>query len=123
MKLITREATGYAVLLVILFAIASIAVWQTLSYLAGHLSGGDYAVTATLICVITFGFMLIAGAFGLWAVQFAAESESRRRIGRFVDAMDYLQDGLLAINEKAIVTGSNPAARDLAGIDFELPIT
>ena len=119
MRLFSKEASSYAVLLVILFAIAAIAVWETLSYLSGRVTPEDYTVVALLICVITFGFMLIAGAFGLWAVQFAAAAEGRRRIGRFVDAMDYLQDGLLAVDARGRVTGSNPAARSLSGTDLE----
>jgi len=117
MRHISRETLGYAVLLVILFAIATLAVWSTLSYLRDNIAHDEFRVAAVLVWSLTLGFMLIAGAFGLWAIQFAAEAEGRRRVGRFVDAMDYLQDGLLAVDSKGNVTGANPAARALAHAD------
>jgi signal transduction histidine kinase len=117
-----RETYSYAILLVVLFAIASIAVWQTLTYLGEHLPPDNYQIVAILIWTQTLGFMLIAGAFGLWAVQFSAQAESRRRIGRIVDGMDYLHDGLLSVDRRGRINGSNPAARDLAGDAFATPI-
>lgn len=114
MKSFLRETYSYAILLVILFGIASIAVIQTLSYLHSHLDGSEYKIVAVLIWTLTMGFMLIAGAFGLWATQFSAQAESRRRIGRMVDAMDYIHDGLLAADHKGRITGLNPAARQMS---------
>lgn len=113
MRIFTKEAWSYAFLLIILFAIATIAVWNAISYLEDHISSEEYGTGAALIWALTLGFMLIAGAFGLWAIQFSAEAESRRRIGRFVDAMDYISDGLLTVDRKGRITGSNPAARSL----------
>jgi signal transduction histidine kinase len=115
MRAFPREAANYGILLVVLFAIASIAVWHTIAFLADRISGPEHTVVAFLICIITLGFMLIAGAFGLWAIRFSAIAESRRRVGRIVDAMDYLQDGLLAVDDKCLIRGANPAARALAG--------
>lgn len=115
MRLITRGALGYAVLLIILFAIATIAVWQTLAYIEEQISLEQYKIVMALIWALTLGFMLIAGAFGIWAIQFSVEAESRRRIGRLVDAMDYLRDGLLAVDRKGRITGSNPAAAKIVG--------
>ena len=111
MKHFGREVWGYAILLIVLFCIASLATRATISYI----ESSDYEanIAASLIWSLTLGFMLIAGAFGLWAVKFAGESESRRRIGRLVDAMDYLSDGLLVVDRKGRVTGSNPAAAQL----------
>lgn len=114
MKAFPREAAySYAILLVILFAIAAIAVWQTLSYFGSSMAGAEYHVAAGLLCLIFLGLMLIAGAFGLWAIQFSARREGRRRVSLLVDNMDYLQDGILAVDPKGRVTGANPAARTL----------
>ena len=111
MRFFRREVWSYAVLLIILFCIASLATRQTISYVESQLQpGGDADIASALIWALTLGFMLIAGAFGLWAIKFSAEAESRRRIGRLVDAMDYLSDGLLVVDRKGRVTGSNPAA-------------
>lgn len=114
MKGFLRETYNYAILLVVLFAIASIAVMQTLSYLHDQLDPSEYRIVAFLIWILTLGFMLIAGAFGLFATQFSAQAESRRRVGRIVDTMDYIHDGLLAIDRKGRIAGSNPAARQMA---------
>lgn len=119
MRLFTKETWSYAVLLIILFVIATIAVWNTISYLEDHISGEVPGIAAALIWALTLGFMLIAGAFGLWAVKFSAEAESRRRVGRLIDAMDYLSDGLLAVDRKGRITGSNPVARGLVKSGLE----
>lgn len=114
MKFILKETWGYAVLLIILFAIAALAVWHTMDFVEEQMPSGEYRVVAVLIWALCLGFMLIAGAFGLWAIQFAAEGESRRRIGRLVETMDYLRDGLLVIDRRARITGANPAAKEMA---------
>ena len=119
MRVFPKGATSYAVLLVILFAIATLAVWHTLGFLESRVASDEFAIVAVLIWSLTLGFMFIAGAFGLWAVQFAAQQESRRRIGRIVDAMDYLHDGLLAVDRRQHIRGSNPAARALAAGTLE----
>lgn len=119
MRLFQKEAVSYAVLLIVLFAIAALAVSHTLNYLSDQVPAREFRVAAALIWVLTLGFMLIAGAFGLWAIRFSAEAEGRRRVGRFVDAMDYLRDGLLAVDRKGRVTGSNPAARTFGAIEAD----
>ncbi len=103
---------SYAVLLVILFCIATIAVYLALEYFETIIAPHQYNHAAMIIWFLALGFMLIAGAFGLWAIQFSAEKESRLRVGRFVDAMDYLRDGLLAVDKRGRITGSNPAAKN-----------
>jgi len=114
MRFFRREVWSYAVLLIILFCIASLATRATISYVESLLPpGADTDIASALIWALTLGFMLIAGAFGLWAIKFSAESETRRRIGRLVDAMDYLSDGLLVVDRKGRITGSNPAATKL----------
>ncbi|MBM4144020.1 MAG: hypothetical protein FJ225_10585 [Lentisphaerae bacterium] len=115
MRLLPREAWAYAVLLVILCAIGALAAWQTIAFAEDHIYPRDQIpIVAFLVWALTLGFMLIAGAFGLWASRFAAEAESRRRVARFVDSMDYLSDGLLVLDRRARITGANPAAEKLA---------
>lgn len=114
MKGFLKETYNYAILLVILFGIASIAVWQTLTYLHEHVPVENFGVVAALVWSLTLGFMLIAGSFGLWAIQFSSLAESRRRISQIVDAMDYFRDGLLVLDRKGRVMGANPSARELA---------
>lgn len=117
MKFYRTGAFNYAVLLIILFAIAAVAVRQTLSFIESQQIPGDTTqILSSVIWTLTMGFMLIAGAFGLWAIKFSGEAESRRRISRFVDAMDYLQDGLFAVDKKGRITGSNPAAANIPGV-------
>ena len=104
-----RETWSYALLLVVLFAIAAIAVHRTIDTFGQMIPATDASVFAAVIIALTLGFMSISGAFGLWAIKFSAGAESRRRIGRLVDAMDYLSDGLLALDHRGHVRGSNPA--------------
>lgn len=114
-KSISRGVWNYAILLIILIMIASVAAWQAISYIDSQipLENAHSGAAAALIWCLTLGFMFLTGAFGLWAIHFSAEAESRRRIGRLVDAMDYIRDGLLVVDNKGQVTGSNPAIRDL----------
>lgn len=124
MKSVAREVWGYAVLLIILFSIAAIAVWETISFFEPIMQANQDGVTFPIVMwSLTLGFMLIAGAYGIWAIKFSAEMESRRRIGRFVDAMDYFTDGLLAIDRNEQIAGSNPAAVAITGTTFEKGFT
>ncbi len=112
MRLFRTEMWSYAVLLVILFCIATIAVYLALEYFETLIPPHHYNHVAMIVWFLALGFMLIAGAFGLWAIQFSAEKESRLRVGRFVDAMDYLRDGLLAVDKRGRITGCNPAVKN-----------
>jgi hypothetical protein len=114
MKLLPREAWTYAILLIVLFALAGVAVQTTIQNLPELAANQQYHVLAVLIWALTVGFMFIAGAFGLWAIRFSSEAESRRRIGGIVDAMDYLQDGILAVDRRKRIRGSNSPARKIA---------
>jgi nitrogen-specific signal transduction histidine kinase len=112
MNSLSKGVWQYAVLLVILFAIASIAAYTTIAYLEAQISEAFPEViraASVMIWALTMGFMLIAGAFGLWAMQFFAESESRQRLSEIVTNMDYLNDGLLVVDRKGRITGNNPA--------------
>ena len=116
MPSIRREIWGYAVLLVILFSIASVAVWETISFFQSAIaSSPDDIIFPIVMWSLTLGFMLIAGAYGLWAMKFSAQSESRRRIGRFVDAMDYFPDGLILVDRSGNIAGSNPVVATITG--------
>jgi len=115
MKAFPREALSYGILLVILLGIASLAALQTIDFLEGLIPDEPHRQTVSLlIWTFTLGFMLIAGAFGLWAIRFSAHAEARRRVGHFVDSMDYLRDGLVTVDRRGRITGANPAARIFA---------
>ncbi len=114
----------YAILLLLLLAIAAVATISTISAIqdmitaeAQKKSGQNFDTVEQIITIsilaLTMGFLLLAGSLGLWAIRSVTQSESRRRIGRFVDAMDYLSDGILALDRQGRITGSNPAARAL----------
>ncbi len=118
MKFFRTEMWSYAILLIILFSIATIAVLHVISYLEAQISPSEYKIVAATLWTLTLGFMFIAGAFGLWAIQFSAERESRLRVGRLVEAMDYISDGLLAVDKRGRITGSNPAAKQFARHDL-----
>ncbi|MBU4366937.1 MAG: hypothetical protein KKF10_07345 [Verrucomicrobia bacterium] len=117
MTFLPKSAWRYAVLIIILFAIVAVASITIISYLQDQIAEQTAAETikqlSIAIWALTMGCMFLAGALGLWAIRSTAEIEGRRRIGRFVDTMDYLSDGLLAIDGKGHVRGSNPAARQL----------
>lgn len=114
----------YALLIVLLFVIAGIASKETISSITALLEEAQEGsavpdeITMRIVTVpilaLTMGFLFLAGALGIWAIRSTAIIEGRRRVGRFVDAMDYLSDGLLALDRNGRVTGSNPAARNLA---------
>lgn len=124
-KKISRESLGYAILLIVLCTIASLAAWETISYLGEKLPEEDYPIAAAAIWLLTLGFMLTTGAFGLWAINFAADAESQRRVSKLIATMDYILDGLIAINRKGYITGANTTAQKLANkknIDKQLLI-
>lgn len=100
-------------LLIVFFALATLAILNTLHFISANMTGTTFTNAAARIWLITLGFMFITGAFGLWAIQFSSEVESLRRIGRLIDSMDYLSDGLLVLDKKGLVTGSNPAIRNM----------
>ena len=117
MKLFPRGAWGYAILLVILFSIAAIATKQVIDLTTERfiLPEYEHAVQgfSVAIWLLTMGLMFLAGALGLLAISTTAEYESRHRIARIVNAMNYLSDGLLALDYQGYVKGANPAVRKL----------
>ncbi len=112
-RIVTKESYGYAILLIILCSIAAISVWETISFLNGKLAPADYNIAAATIWTFTLGFMLIVGAFGLWAINFSAESESKRRVSSLIAGMDYILDGLISIDSKGIITAANRSIAEL----------
>jgi signal transduction histidine kinase/CheY-like chemotaxis protein len=111
MRAIRREVWTYAILLLILFALAAVSVSQVIRYLSEYLSDHQFHVVATLVWVLTFGFMFLAGAFGIWTIQFLTELEERRRLARLVEAMDLLRDGFYVLDGDGRIVGLNAAAR------------
>ena len=115
----------YAVLIVLLLMIAAIAARETVQSISemviqartGPAVSEEHLLRVVVlpILALTMGLLFLAGALGVWAIRSTAQVEGRRRIGRFVDAMDYLRDGVLAVDQKGRVTGMNPAARALTG--------
>ncbi|MBP7828638.1 MAG: hypothetical protein KA248_01835 [Kiritimatiellae bacterium] len=123
-----RGTWRYAVLILLLLVLAAVAAMSTLSSIEKFLLTDAPAATpealhsylgiiTLTILALTMGFLFLAGALGVWAIRSTAQVESRRRVGRFVDAMEYLSDGLLAVDRRGRITGSNPAARRFAGIE------
>lgn len=112
----SRDAIRIAILLTVLFAIAAVAVRVTLSVIE-EIPQAPPDTTALIsfgILAITFALMCIAGAVGVWAIRFSVVRESRRRVGRFVDELAAIHDGIMTLDREGRVIGSNPALRNLA---------
>jgi nitrogen-specific signal transduction histidine kinase len=105
--------------MIFLLAIAALAAWTTVSYLYDNIPAEEYqrvlGMVSFKVWALTMGFMCIAGAFGLWAIQFSAETESILRMGQVVETMDYLNDGLMIADRRGRITGCNPSLQDMAG--------
>lgn len=117
MIFLPKSAWRYGLLIVILFAIAAVTSTFIIAYLEEQIAGPEYEHVirqlSASIWTLTMGFLFLAGALGLWAIRSTAEIEGRRRIGRFVDTMDYLSDGLLVLDKNGRIMGSNPAVKHL----------
>ncbi len=125
MRWFPRGMWRYAVLIVLLLTLAGYASWRTIESIsefvkdigedAGHPVSDPLLLRIITIPILalTMGFLFLAGGLGIWMIRSIAQIESRQRIGRFVDAMDYLKDGLVALDRKGRVTGMNPTARSL----------
>jgi len=126
-----RGLWRYAVLIVLLLVLAGLAARETISSITDYVQdvrrGTPHAVTdenlvriiTVPVLALTMGFLFLAGALGVWAIRSTSVVESRRRVGKVVDAMDYLSDGLLAVDRRGRITGSNPAARRMAACSIE----
>ena len=109
------------VLLLIIAGVASKETISSITDLVVEVKTGEPVSDEILLRIITvpilaltMGFLFLAGALGVWAIRTTAQIEGRRRIGRFVDAMDYLSDGIVAVDPQGRVTGLNPSARKYA---------
>ncbi len=111
-----KEGWRYAFLIVVLFAIAALATQETINYIAPRVADGEVKIVTLLLCTLTLGLMLISGAFAVWSIRFASEAESLRRLGSLVDGMNYIRDGVLAIDPVGRITGLNPTARELFNV-------
>jgi len=104
--------------MVLLFSIAAIATKQVIDFTAERFIQPEDAVAvhgfSAAIWLLTMGLMFLAGALGLLAISTTAEYESRHRIARIVNAMNYISDGLLALDHQGVVSGANSSARKLA---------
>ena len=125
-----RGLWRYAILILLLLVLAAIASYLTISSFEDFLVAKvrkepmENLRDAVEIITIPFlslimGFLFLSGALGVWAIRSTSQIEGRRRVGRFVDAMDYLSDGLVAVDREGRITGSNPAARELAGCEVK----
>jgi len=114
----------FVVMLLLLLFLAAMAALSTISYIQDVLTHSvptssletlrlPFRTITIGVLSLTMGCLFLSGALGLWAIQSYTTIESHRRIGRLVDAMDYLRDGLLAVDRQHRVTGANPAARRL----------
>ncbi len=117
MQSLRKEDWRYAFLLVLLLAIASLATQALINYILPLLSSPRERIVVTLlVCTLSFGLMLISGAFGLWVIKFEATSASIRSLGNLVSSMSYIKDGIISLNKKGLTTGMNPAARKLLNV-------
>lgn len=119
----------YAWQLIALFTIASVAVNSTISYIADQFRQADGGFVGQgwflVLMAMVAGFMFLLGGLGLWNIRFAIESESRRRIGSLVDAMEALKGGIVSLDTKGWITGFNPSANSLAPAPLrkDIPLT
>jgi PAS domain-containing protein len=113
MQRLPQEGWRYAFLLVVLFAISALATQATINYITPLVAISELRVVTGMVCALTFGLMFISGAFAVWAIRFSAEAESLRRLGRVVDNMTYIRDGVLAVDRQGRITGMNPTAREI----------
>jgi two-component system cell cycle sensor histidine kinase/response regulator CckA len=118
MKNLPYGVWRYGVLLILLLVLAAVASLSTLTYLETH---PDLQVAPEAVRMVSLklmglimGFLFISGAMGLLAIRTTIDSESRRRIGRMVDAMNSLSDGILAVDPRGNITGSNTSARAMS---------
>jgi PAS domain-containing protein len=116
MQSLPKESWRYAFLLVLLFAIATVATHATIGYIEPLVAPGEHRVLTAILCTLIAGLMLISASFAVWAIRFSAESESQRRLGQLVSTMTYIKDGVLILDRHGNVTELNPAAREMLSI-------
>jgi len=111
----------YVLFLLLLLVLAAVASYSTVGYLESHPTlrhdPGTRTVVHLMLLGLSTGFLFLLGAMGLWCIRYGVQRESLQRLGRFVDAMYYVADGLLVVDRRGRVVGSNPAARLLTATD------
>ena len=75
MRVLRTEVSQYAFLLILLFAIAAIAVYETISYFDGRMPTAEYRLLAVLIWSLSLGFMAIAELTGVELVVKGLQAE------------------------------------------------
>lgn len=117
----SREALRIGILLTALFAVAAVAVRVTITVVE-DIPGMKPETTALLsfsILAITTAFMFIAGAAGVYTIRYSVAKESRRRVGRFVDELAPIHDGIMTVDRQGRVIGSNPALKKIVDKPFK----
>lgn len=107
----------YALLVLILLLLAGVTAYRVVLGLSQHPTLRDapeaIPVISATVMALTGGFLFLAGAFGIWAIRITNEVEARRRVGRLVEDVDRLADGMVALDPDGRITGMNLAARVL----------
>jgi signal transduction histidine kinase len=108
----------YAWLVLALLLLAGLASKLVMDSFQSHpsLAGAEHLVGQITLSFIalTTGLLFLAGALGIWAIRTSMAVEGAQRVGRFVDEMESLQDGIVVAEpEKGELLGMNFAARAL----------
>ncbi len=123
MKPIPRGSWQYGVGLIVLFSLAALATSRVIHSVDLLIAQEEYEMARRVSLLgtwfLTMGFMFLAAGLGMWAIKYASYRESIRRLGTFISAMDYLRDGLVALDSKGRIVSTNPAARTLASGDCD----
>lgn len=124
MRLVPKGMARYAVLIVLLLMIAALAAREVIEHITDLVNEARQGrsvtdemlneIVAWPILALSGGFLFLAGALGIWMIRSVAVREARARVGRFVEAMDYLKDGVLVLDQHARIVGMNPAAEGFA---------
>jgi len=114
-RLLPKEGWHFATLLIVLLTLGMLGVNSVIAGLRNITSGPRLLPFEIAIWALTLGFMLIAGAFGLWAIRFATETEALRRVSNLVASMDFIRDAVIVIDNREHITGFNPAATAMFG--------
>jgi len=114
-----RASWQYALLIIALLTLASLASLSVVLFLDWHPSLRAHqealSILNLMLLLLFMGFLFLAGALGLWGVNTVAEREGQRKVGRVVDAMDFVSDALIVLDRQGVVVGCNPSARMLCG--------
>lgn len=111
-----KVSVRYCILLIFLLTTAAVAVSMAISFLDNAVpQDTDRLILTITLWTLSLGFMLIAGAFGLWTVYFATEAESLKSISTLVDRLHDVGDAIVAIDRQGQVIAMNKTAEDLFG--------